>query len=38
MTFVKDDKGKVTHILLRREGRETKAKRLDGETKADDPR
>ena len=35
MTFVKDDKGKVTHILLRREGRETKAKRLDGEAKAD---
>ncbi len=38
MTFIKDDKGKVTHILLHREGRETKAKRLDGEVKVDAPR
>jgi CubicO group peptidase (beta-lactamase class C family) len=33
VTFVKDDKGKVTHIVFRREGHETKAKRLDGEPK-----
>jgi hypothetical protein len=31
ITFVKDDKGKVAHIVLRHEGRETKTKRLDGE-------
>jgi hypothetical protein len=38
MTFVKDKQGKVTHILLRREGRETKAKRLDDEARAGAPR
>jgi CubicO group peptidase (beta-lactamase class C family) len=33
VTFVKDDKGKVTHIVLHREGHDTKAKRLDSESK-----
>jgi hypothetical protein len=32
--FVKDEKGKVTHIVIRQGGRNTKAKRLEGETKA----
>jgi CubicO group peptidase (beta-lactamase class C family) len=31
-TFVKDEKGKVTHIVLHRDGNDTKAKRLDGES------
>ena len=35
VTFVKDDKGKVTHIVLQRDGRETKAKRLDDKPKAE---
>jgi hypothetical protein len=35
VTFVKDDKGKVTHAVLRREGRDIKAERLDSERKAD---
>ena len=35
VTFVKDDKGKVSHIVLRREGRETKAKRIDDNPKVD---
>jgi CubicO group peptidase (beta-lactamase class C family) len=30
ITFVKDDMGKVTHIVLNQGDRETKAKRLDG--------
>ena len=29
VTFVKNDKGKVTHIELHRDGRDTRAKRLD---------
>jgi hypothetical protein len=29
LTFIKDDKGKVTHLVLHQGGRETKAKRLD---------
>ncbi len=33
ITFVKDDKGKVTHVVLRREGHDTRAKRLDGDPK-----
>jgi CubicO group peptidase (beta-lactamase class C family) len=33
VTFVKDDKGRVTHIVVHREGHETKAKRLEGEPK-----
>ena len=33
-TFVKDDKGKVTHIVVHREGHDTKAKRLDSEPTA----
>ena len=32
VTFVKDDKGKVTHIVLHRDGRDTRAKRLDDES------
>jgi Domain of unknown function (DUF3471) len=35
ITFVKDDLGKVTHIVVHREGRDTKAKRLESEPKAD---
>ena len=35
VTFVKDDKGKVTHIVLHRDGHDTKAKRLDGEAKTE---
>ena len=35
VTFVKDDKGKVTHIVLHRDGHDTKAKRLDGEPKTE---
>lgn len=35
MTFVKDDKGKVTHLVVHRDGRDTRAKRLDGEPKSD---
>ena len=35
MTFVKDDKGKVTHIVLHRDGHETRAKRLDSEPKTE---
>jgi CubicO group peptidase (beta-lactamase class C family) len=35
VTFVKDDKGKVTHIVIHREGRDMKATRLDGEPKSD---
>jgi CubicO group peptidase (beta-lactamase class C family) len=31
--FVKDDKGKVTHAIINQGGRETKAQRLEGETK-----
>jgi hypothetical protein len=38
ITFVKDDKGEVTHIVVRRGGREIKAKRLDSKPKADTPR
>ena len=34
-TFVKDDKGQVTHIVVHREGRDTKAKRLATEPKSD---
>ncbi len=35
VTFVKDDKGKVTHIVVHRDGQDTKAKRLDREPKSD---
>jgi CubicO group peptidase (beta-lactamase class C family) len=35
VTFIKDDAGKVTHIVVHREGHDTKAKRLIGEPKAD---
>ena len=35
VTFVKDDKGKVTHLVVHRDGRDTQAKRLDGEPKSD---
>jgi CubicO group peptidase (beta-lactamase class C family) len=35
VTFVKDDHGKVTHAVLHREGRDTKAKRLESDTKPD---
>ena len=35
VTFVKDDQGNVTHAVLHREGRDTKAKRLDSDPKAD---
>jgi hypothetical protein len=35
ITFVKDDQGKVTHIVVHRGGREIKAKRLEGEPKTD---
>jgi CubicO group peptidase (beta-lactamase class C family) len=31
ITFVKDDMGKVTHIVVHQGGRETRAKRLDGD-------
>ena len=31
----KDDKGNVAHVVLHREGLVTKAKRLDGEPKAE---
>jgi CubicO group peptidase (beta-lactamase class C family) len=34
VTFVKDDKGQVGHIVLRREGRETRANRLDDAVKS----
>jgi CubicO group peptidase (beta-lactamase class C family) len=34
VTFVKGDTGKITHIVLRREGHATEAKRLDSEAKA----
>jgi hypothetical protein len=34
ITFVKDDKGKITHIVLHRDGRDTEAKRLNDEPKA----
>ena len=33
VTFVRGDAGKITHIVLRREGHATEAKRLDGEVK-----
>jgi CubicO group peptidase (beta-lactamase class C family) len=33
ITFVKDDKGKVTHIVIHQGGRDTNAKRLEGEPK-----
>jgi CubicO group peptidase (beta-lactamase class C family) len=33
ITFVKDDKGKVTHIVIHQGGRDTKAKRLEDQTK-----
>jgi Domain of unknown function (DUF3471) len=29
LTFLKDDEGKVTHVVLHQGGRETKAKRLE---------
>ena len=29
ITFVKDDKGNVTHIVIHQGGRDTKAKRLE---------
>jgi CubicO group peptidase (beta-lactamase class C family) len=35
VTFVKDDKGKVIHIVVHRDGQDTKAKRLDREPKSD---
>jgi hypothetical protein len=35
LTFVKDEKGKITHVVVHRDGHETKAKRLDGEPKSD---
>jgi CubicO group peptidase (beta-lactamase class C family) len=35
VTFVKDEHGKVTHAVLHREGRDTKAKRLESDTKPD---
>jgi CubicO group peptidase (beta-lactamase class C family) len=34
VTFVRGDADKVSHIVLHREGHDTKAKRLDGELKA----
>jgi CubicO group peptidase (beta-lactamase class C family) len=34
ITFVKDDKGKVTHIVIHQGGRDTRAKRLEGEDPA----
>jgi CubicO group peptidase (beta-lactamase class C family) len=35
VTFVKDDKGKVAHIIAHREGSDTRAKRLEDAQKAD---
>jgi CubicO group peptidase (beta-lactamase class C family) len=35
VTFVKDDKGKVTHAMINQGGRDIKAKRLEGEAKGD---
>jgi CubicO group peptidase (beta-lactamase class C family) len=35
MTFVKDEKGRITHVVVRRDGRETRAKRIEGESKSD---
>jgi CubicO group peptidase (beta-lactamase class C family) len=34
VTFVKDDKGRVSHIVVHRDGRDTNGKRLDDEPKA----
>jgi D-alanyl-D-alanine-carboxypeptidase/D-alanyl-D-alanine-endopeptidase len=38
ITFVKDDKGKVTHIVIHQGGRDTTAKRVEGETKGGEGR
>jgi CubicO group peptidase (beta-lactamase class C family) len=35
VTFVKDEKGTVTHIVVHRDGRDIRAKRLDSEPKPD---
>ncbi len=35
ITFVKDDKGKVTHMVLHQGGRDIKAKRLEGQAEGD---